>query len=73
MNLETNVFTTAKFYNMTKEQEKLNTRYYKLLAEHKKLNERALACKKEMASIRLKIVPRQPIVEERPDELELKH
>jgi hypothetical protein len=58
---------------MTKEQEKLNTRYYKLLAEHKKLNERALACKKELASIRLKIVPRQPIVEERPDELELKH
>jgi len=58
---------------MTAEDKKLNVRYFKLLSEHKKYNERALACKKELAAIRLKIVPQQNIVEERPDEINLKH
>lgn len=57
---------------MTKEQEKLNTRYYKLLAQHKKLNDQALAVKKELRDIRQKITPIEVIVDERHDELELK-
>ena len=58
---------------MTKEQEKLNTRYYKLLAEFDKCNRSVKEIKHELQQIRQKITPRQPIVEERPDELELKH
>ena len=57
---------------MTPEEKKLNAKYFKLLAEYAKVNSRAKHIKMEMQEIRAKIIPCEKLVDERPDEINLK-
>ena len=57
---------------MTAEEKKLNAKYFKLLAEYAKVNSRAKHIKAEMHQIRMKIIPCENLIDERPDELLLK-
>ena len=56
-----------------KEIIKLNKEYYKLSAELKIVNSRSIIVQKRMAEIRRTTDIRENIVDERPDEITLKH
>jgi predicted nucleic acid-binding Zn-ribbon protein len=58
---------------MTPEEKKLNSKYYKLLSEFHKVNKRVVELKKEMQEIRTKITPCEILIDNRPDEIILKH